>query len=282
VANPSIYILSGLLPVEAEVHKKALNLFGNICRSSQDSVEWRVAERQLGLKNMNSHSWFVDIKKLFTKYEMGNPNEYLLYSDYTKLEWKNMINKRVNIYWAERITFEAKAFNSLQHLHCFYRIGQCHPIAKTHTANRRDISRIPTRLKIVTGSYILQTKRAVFNKNNGNATCNLCKKNEETLDHFILTCSKLDSIREPLLVKIINTCSQLFAKHKIVVKLDLLTLIVNPYYYCANLISNSLINEIGVYLEPLCRTLCYSLHTERYKLLGISKSKGKLSRNVYN
>lgn len=68
--------------------KKALNLFGNICRSSQDSVEWRVAERQLGLKNMNSHSWFVDIKKLFSKYEMGNPNEYLLYSDYTKLEWK--------------------------------------------------------------------------------------------------------------------------------------------------------------------------------------------------
>ena len=52
------------------------------------------------------------------------------------------------------------------------------------------------------------------------------RKNEETLDHFILTCSKLDSIREPLLVEIINTCSQLFAKHKIDVKLDHLTLII--------------------------------------------------------
>jgi hypothetical protein len=84
VANPSIYILSGLLPVKAEIHKKALNLFGNICRSTQDSVEWRVAERQLGLKNMKSHSWFVDIKKLFIKYEHGNPYEYLLCSEYTK------------------------------------------------------------------------------------------------------------------------------------------------------------------------------------------------------
>lgn len=85
----------------------------------------------------------------------------------------NMINKRVNLYWDERITFEAKVFNSLQHLNGFYRIGQCHPIVKTHTANRRDISRIPTRLIIVTGSCIPQTKRAVFNKTNGNATCNI-------------------------------------------------------------------------------------------------------------
>ena len=121
-------------------------------------------------------------------------------------------------------------FKSLQHLGCSFRIGQCHPIAKTCTANRRDISRIPTRLKIATGSYILQTKRAVFNKENENATYNLCKKNEETLNHFILTCSKLGPIREPLLVEIISTCSQLFAKHKLDLKLDLLTLIVNPYY----------------------------------------------------
>ena len=55
-------------------------------------------------------------------------------------------------------------------------------------------------------------------------------KNEETLNHFIRTCSKLDSIREPLLVEIISNCSQLCAKHKLDLKLDLITLIVNPYY----------------------------------------------------
>jgi hypothetical protein len=105
-------------------------------------------------------------------------------------------------------------------------------------------------------------------------------KNEKTRNHFIRTCSKLDSVREPLLVEIISTCSQLFAKHKLDLKLDLLTEIVNPYYYCSNPISNSLVNEIGVYLEPLCITWCYELHTERYKLLDISSSKRKLSRKV--
>lgn len=89
VANQSIYILSGLLPVEAEIPKnKVLTLFGIICRSTQESVEWRVAEIQIGLNNMKSHNWFVDIKKLFIKYDLGSPYEYLLCSDYTKSKWK--------------------------------------------------------------------------------------------------------------------------------------------------------------------------------------------------
>ena len=33
VADPAIYILSGLLPIEAEIHIKVLTFFGNITRS---------------------------------------------------------------------------------------------------------------------------------------------------------------------------------------------------------------------------------------------------------
>ena len=33
VADPAIYTLSGLLPIEAEIHTKALTFFGNITRS---------------------------------------------------------------------------------------------------------------------------------------------------------------------------------------------------------------------------------------------------------
>ena len=89
----------------------------------------------------------------------------------------------MNIYFAVNIQNQTKIFKSLQHLGCLFRIGQCHSIAKTCTANRRDISRIPLRLKIATGSYILQTKRGVFKKDNGNATCKLCK---EMRKHLII------------------------------------------------------------------------------------------------
>ena len=47
VADPAInYILSGLLPIEAEIHIKALTFFGNITRSEHTSIQWRLAERQ--------------------------------------------------------------------------------------------------------------------------------------------------------------------------------------------------------------------------------------------
>ncbi|VDI15537.1 Hypothetical predicted protein [Mytilus galloprovincialis] len=49
-ADPAVYILSGSLPMEAELHLKALSLYGNITRADRSTIEWRLAERQLHLK----------------------------------------------------------------------------------------------------------------------------------------------------------------------------------------------------------------------------------------
>jgi hypothetical protein len=40
-----MYILSGLLPIEAEIHLKVLSLFGNITQVKRSSVEWKLADR---------------------------------------------------------------------------------------------------------------------------------------------------------------------------------------------------------------------------------------------
>ena len=37
-AVPAIYIISGLMPAEAEIHKRAINLFGSIWRSGNEST----------------------------------------------------------------------------------------------------------------------------------------------------------------------------------------------------------------------------------------------------
>ena len=46
VASCSVYILTGLMPIEAEIHKSQLILFGNIIR--QDCVE--LVERDMALR----------------------------------------------------------------------------------------------------------------------------------------------------------------------------------------------------------------------------------------
>ena len=49
-ADPAIHIISGLMSAEAEIHKRAINLFGSICRLGNESTEWQIAERQLSIK----------------------------------------------------------------------------------------------------------------------------------------------------------------------------------------------------------------------------------------
>ncbi|CAG2236961.1 unnamed protein product [Mytilus edulis] len=67
------------------------------------------------------------------------------------------------------------------------------------SANVKDIRKIPVRLKISTGNYILQTHKASFSKNHISSTCKLCSKADETVEHFILLCEKLEEARIPLL-----------------------------------------------------------------------------------
>ena len=57
-SSPAVYILSGLLPVEAQIHIRALGLFNNICNQAEDSVEKTLARRQLIVKSNESNSWF--------------------------------------------------------------------------------------------------------------------------------------------------------------------------------------------------------------------------------
>jgi hypothetical protein len=61
-ADPAVYILSGLLPVETQIHIRALRLFNNICNQADGSVEKTLARRQLIVKSNKSNSWFIEIK----------------------------------------------------------------------------------------------------------------------------------------------------------------------------------------------------------------------------
>jgi hypothetical protein len=49
VADPAVFILDGILPIEAEIHMKDITLYiyGNITRAKKSSIEWKLAERQL-------------------------------------------------------------------------------------------------------------------------------------------------------------------------------------------------------------------------------------------
>ena len=264
VSDPAVYMISGLLPLEAEIHTKVFTMFGNITRAHKNSTEWKLAERQLHIKSLDSNSWFMEIKKLCIKYDLEDPIHYMQ-NHLSKTKWKSLITSAIYNYWSDRINEEIKYYSTLKYLSPTYEIGKIHPLAKTNTVNQKDINRIPTRLKLATGNYMLQTMRAAYNQNPIDPTCKLCNQAEETVSHFLICCKTLEYLRAPTINNIIEESSKLFASHCTNPQLDIIQLIINPFHYAVN---NSLKANTCTSIEPLCRQLIYKLHCKRYELLA--------------
>ena len=124
-------------------------------------------------------------------------------------------------------------------------------------------------LKIVTGTYILQSNSASFNQNEVDPTCLLCKTD---FDPFLLHCAILESIREPFLkyIKYILRHSDIDFNNSEIL-LQLLT-------DCSAILDTETVSEFIFHV----RRLCQALHVERYQRLSIvprrKKNKNKEKR----
>ena len=198
MADPAIYLLSGTLPIEAMIYHRVLTFFGNVSRRSDSSIEKWLAERQLAVKSLDSHSWFIGVKKLCIRYGLPDCTE-ILEKPRSKRSWKATVEAAINSYWNNRLQSVVPLYPSLKWLTWTKKPNRTlHPLIMS-AGNLPEVPRIAVHLKIVTGTYILQSNRASFNQNEVDPTCLLCKTGAETLTHFLLHCAILESIREPIL-----------------------------------------------------------------------------------
>ena len=159
-ADPAVYMLSGLLPVEAQIHIRALGLFNNICNQAEDSVEKTLARRQLIIKSNESNSWFIEIKNILRKYNMLEAWWYLNNAP-KKAIWTTAVKRKIHEHWSKPIVESTPYYNGLRYLSCLnMEKGKLHPILKINCSSKGDLHRLPTKLKLLlTGSYILQSNR---------------------------------------------------------------------------------------------------------------------------
>ena len=116
-ADPEINLLSGTLPIEAMIHHLVLTFFANISRLSDSSIEKRLAERQLAVKSLDSHSWFVVLKKLCIRYGLPDCTEFLE-KPRTKHSWKSTAEAAINSNWNYRLQSVVPLYLSLKLLAC--------------------------------------------------------------------------------------------------------------------------------------------------------------------
>ena len=124
-------------------------------------------------------------------------------------------------------------------------------------------------LKIVTGTYILQSNRSSFNQNEVDPTCLLCKTGAETLTRFLLHFATLESIRQPILtdIKYIVRHSDIDFNNSEIL-LQLLT-------DCSAILDTETVSEVIFHV----RRLCHALHVERYQRLSIVPRRKRKAKN---
>ena len=183
-ADVAVYVISGFLPVEAQIDKNTLTLLNNVARQDDTSVKKQIAIMQLTIKNEKSSSWFIQARKTFLKYNRGDIHEQLV-NPPEKNQWKTTVNKTVNKYWQNEIITSSAFYSTLEFMNMkSYKLGTIHPLLKINIHSARYVIWLPSKLRLMCDSYVLQTTRSKFNntKINLNAYCvGMLKKQLNTI-----------------------------------------------------------------------------------------------------
>ena len=268
IPEEAVYYFLGQLPIDAVLDQRRLNLFGSICRG--DAIEHEIAVHQLANKDINSNSWFIRTAVVLAKYSLGDAHS-LLEKPPSKEIWKKMVKEAIESYWANKLCRQAATKSSLRYINWdpvnFFRP---HHIWSSLECNHLEVRRATIKCKLTTGTYVLQTNRAKFNKADINTTCPLCNNHPEDRSHFILACEVLTETRKSYLEDLkecftyhfdANLWNEMSANQD-----DLLQLILD----CTNChrVSSQLDERVVNELESISRKLCYALHKHRTRVLS--------------
>lgn len=261
-ATSAVLLLLGALPIEAEIHKRQLSLLYTIMNSKHTKLI-ELSARQILVGNVNSY--FNRVEKTLAQYDLPPMNE-ISKRTFTKYKWKSTTNTAIDAYWTSELTKDAHQKSTLNNCDVeTMKIGKTHIVWDSVASNTTDVKRGITKARILTGTYLLQTNKAKFNKYEVDSTCPLCRLEPEDISHVLIRCPALHQSR-------INGMD------------DIRQHITNKYgpegwsSVSSRSMLSSLIIDCGVLrnqnvlpctpqdltdIESSCRRMCYRLHVNR-------------------
>ena len=266
-ALTAVYGLLGIRPIEQELDIRKLVLLGNVFLN-KDSLEYEIAQRQLAVKSYESKSWFSVCNRLLHKYKL--PSIYNVCKNIESMKkWKQLVNTAIDTYVLSQWMDTPK--KSLLYLNIdSLRVGKVHQSWSSLPNDPVAVKRSIPKLRLLTGSYILQENRARFNQYNIDATCALCRDGHESRMHFLVVCSRLQFVRQNYIERLKGILylenSEIIADSYISDPEKLAQIILDCSVYGARGVLK-LGKETVMNIERLSRNLCYALHKRRSELL---------------
>ena len=269
LSDAAIYILSGELPLESFIHSQILLKLCSIIRYG--GIEKELCMRQVLIKDVSSHSWFLYAKEILDFYDLPSVFELISVTP-AKEKWKTCIKNKIHEYWKMQIEKWSVGKSTIRYLIPRTKEnGTVHNVWKNAGMNRIAIMKASTKAKLLSGTYILQQTQSKFKKRQISAICLMCNSDIEDTPHFLIKCSSLERTRQPFIDKIkalLNTVDKKLYKsiYKNDIRLTQLILDVTSPTLPMRFQTDELIHEI----ESLTRGLCFALHHERCRLLDIA------------
>jgi hypothetical protein len=265
-ANLAAYSLLGVEPIEMVVDKLALIFLGNILQDKA-TIEFQIVERQHAMMKKNTQNYANVITSILRKYRL--PELYNILQDIpTKANWKKEIKDKIQEYWEKQWIEEAKKRTSLKFL-AIPKMGKTHYVWKMVPNDCIEVKRAEVKVRLLTGTYMLQSKKAKFSNNKETDICKLCYLETEDIEHSLIKCICLADTRNTYFrtLKCYLDRIKRYICNTIVSDVLLLQLILDPTM-------DSIISVIKLKyknymdIEQITRTFCYYIHMERSKKLS--------------
>jgi hypothetical protein len=272
-SNNAVYLLLGECPISGTVHRNILGFFGSLILQ-RESAEFAIIQRQLAMKDLDSSSWVVHIRKLLYEYDL--PSAFSLVLDpMPKDRWKALVKQCVHAYHEKQLQEHASIQTSLKYFNSkACGIGRPHPLWKSVGTSKLDILRGSVKAKLLTGSYQLQARVSRQSGGNVSPLCLLCCLDREVTDHFMVACPALEKTRQPYL----NELKLLLNPHSTIDWSWNNTAALTQLLLDCSHPSLGVLPGVQPTVEEVTRRCCYALHCERATRLAQLQPGGKPGR----
>ena len=183
---------------------------------------------------------------------------------------KSIIKKEINAFWHFKNVNEIQGKSTLRYLKLQEGSTKFpHQLWLGSKTSPRASQKSIIKAKILTDTYRLQSNKAKFNKYEVDPTCILCKKDSETLEHFVLNCEALNEKRDPYIDNIIRSIQNSDMNTRSIDTLDkrkLMELILD----CSSILftqSKRQNDRTRMQIESIGRDLLFTIHSHRASLL---------------
>ena len=270
--EPVVYFLGGSLPLPALLHLRQLSLLGMIARLGSNNILHQHAKNILSSSGGKSHSWFYQIRITCSQYKLPDPVA-ILTEPPLKAPFKKLAKAKI---------VEAANLPSLVYFKTeFYSLTSPHPLWSTSKGNPYEVEKACVQAKMLSGRYrTCWLSRHWSGDPTGSCTLPVCRETAPkpgTLHHIIFECPDLTAPRsrvlqlwrdhlndKPELYSLVQLytidCPDPSTSLQFILDCSVLPLVISQAQERDSQVLSSLFY--------ITRTLCYSIHKARLKLLG--------------